>query len=194
MKLYFAPEYSSLAAHICLNEMRQDVELAEVDLETKKLTDGNPFAAINPKEMVPALVLDDGEVLTENVAILAYLADRAPALGLAGKLGNFRLLEMLAFISTEIHKRFPILMRLPEEAREPVAADISQWFGLLADRLQGEMLFGSRFTVADAYLYVLARGAAATDFPLDQRLADYVARIDLRPSVRAALAREGVEQ
>ena len=81
-------------------------DLAKVDLKGHKLEDGRSFRDINPKGYVPALELDDGELLTENVAILALIADRYPALMAPGPFGRYRVLEMLAYIATEIHKAF----------------------------------------------------------------------------------------
>lgn len=190
MKLFFAPEYSSLAAHVALLEAGLPFEIAEVDLETKQLADGGDYLEINARGQVPALMFHDGQVLTENVAILAWAADRAPQLMPAEDFGRYRLLEMLSFIASEIHKRFPIYLSLPEAAQEPIARDIVRWFDFLATRLGRGYLFGDAFSVADAYLFVLARGAIALDFPLGEPLRDYVARIEKRPTVQAALSRE----
>jgi glutathione S-transferase len=190
MKLFFAPEYSSLADHVALLEAGLPFEIAEVDLETKRLVDGGDYLGINARGQVPALMFDDGQVLTENVAILAWVADRAPHLMPADDFGRYRLLEMLSLMASEIHKRFPIYLSLPEDAQAPIASDIVRWFDFLAARLERGYLFGEAFSVADAYLFVLARGAIALDFPLSEPLRDYVARIEARPAVQAALSRE----
>ena len=97
---------------------------------------------------------------------------------------------MLAFIASEIHKRFPIYLSLPESAREAIAEDILRWFGFLAGRLERGYLFGEAFTVADAYLFVMARGAAELGFALPEPYADYLERIEARPAVQEALRRE----
>lgn len=190
MKLFFAPGFSSLADHIALLEAGLSFEIAEVDLESKQLADGGAYLDVNPRGQVPALMFDDDQVLTENAAILAWVADRAPHLAPPGDLGRYRLLEMLGFIASEIHKRFPIYFSLPEDAAEPVARDIVQRFGLVAPRLKRGYLFGEAFSAADAYLFVMARGALELGFPLDQPFEDYVARIAARPAVRSALSRE----
>lgn len=190
MKLYFAPEFSSLAGHIALLEAGIGVELACVDLDTKRLTDGSSYLDINPRGQVPALLLDDGRLLTENVAVLAWIADRTPQDASRDPFERYRLLEALGLIATEIHKRFPILMTLPENARQPVTDDILRWFAFCSDRLVRGFLVGERFSVADAYLFVMARGALAMDMPLDDRLREFVARIEARPAVQRALARE----
>lgn len=190
MKLFFAPEFSSLADHIALLETETAFEIAEVDLESKRLGDGSNYLELNPKGLVPALLFDDGAVLTENVAILAWSADRASHLMPPGELGRYRLLEMLSFISSEIHKRFPIYFSLPEDAREAIGDDIVRWFGFLGPRLEHGYLFGEAFSAADAYLFVMARGALAMELPLGEPYPDYVARIEARPAVQAALRRE----
>lgn len=190
MKLFLAPGFSSLAAHIALLEAGLSFGIAEVDLETKRLADGGAYLDVNPKGQVPALMFDDGQVLTENVAILAWAADRAPHFAPPGDLGRYRLLEMLGFIASEIHKRFPIYFSLPEDAAEAVARDVVQRFGFVAPRLERGYLFGEAFSAADAYLFVMARGALELGFPLGQSFEDYLARIEARPAVQSALRRE----
>ena len=190
MKLFFAPGFSSLADHIALLEAGFKFEIAQVDLETKQLQDGGDYLAINPKGQVPALMFDEGQVLTENAAILAWVADRAPHLAPSGDLGRYRLLEMFSFIASEIHKRFPIYLSIAEDAQAPIADDIVRCFGFVAAGLERGYLFGEAFSVADAYLFVMARGALQLGFPVETPLADYVARIEARPAVQAALRRE----
>ena len=106
MKLYLAPGACSLADHIALHEAGLEFDRIRVDLRTKRTADGGDFTAVNPKGYVPALVLDDGQLLTENVAILCWAAERAPQLAPGGAMGRIRLIEMLAFIATELHKPF----------------------------------------------------------------------------------------
>src|ERR1700719_4876746 len=109
MKLYYLSAACSLASSIALREAGLKFELVKVDRRTKKAADGLDFNEVNPKGYVPALTLDNGEVLTENVAVLQYIADRNPAAKLApaaGTMGPYRLLEALAYISSEIHKGF----------------------------------------------------------------------------------------
>ncbi|MBY5666464.1 glutathione S-transferase N-terminal domain-containing protein [Rhizobium leguminosarum] len=192
MKLYSAPGFSSLADHIAMLEAGIQFDLVKVDLETKQIEGGGRYMDINPTGYVPALMFNDGEVLTENVAILAWIADRAPELAPQGHLGRFRLLEMLSFLATEIHKRFPTYLSLPEEAREPRGQQIVHWFGFVAGRLERGYLFGETFMVADAYLFQLAWGAAQLGFALPEPLDEYIARIEQRPAVQAALHREGL--
>ncbi len=192
MKLYYAPGFTSLSDHIALLEAGIQFDIVKVDIWTKEIEGGGSHTDINPTGYVPALMFDDGEVLTENAAILAWVADREPGLAPRGSLGRYRLIEMLSFIASEIHKRFPAYLSAPEEAREPIAQEILRWFGLLARKLEQGYLFGETFTVADPYLFQLARGAAELGFPLPEPLPDYVARIEQRPAVQAALRREGL--
>jgi glutathione S-transferase len=190
MKLYCAPAFSSLADHIAMLEAGLQFDIVKVDIETKEMEGGGSYLEVNPRGQVPALVFDDGEMLTENTAILTWVADIAPKLAPQGDLARYRLIEMLSFIASEIHKRFPILLSLPEEARQPIAEDIARWFGFLAPRLRRGYLFGEAFSVADPYLFVMARGAAELGFALPDPLPAYVKRIEARPAVQEALRRE----
>ena len=168
MKLYCAPGFSSLADHIAMLEAGLRFDMVKVDFGTKEIEGGGSYLDVNPRGQVPALMFDDGEVLTENTAILSWVADQSPGLAPHGNLGRYRLIEMLAFIASEIHKRFPIYLSLPESAREAIAEDILRCFGFLAGRLERGYLFGEAFTVADAYLFVMARGAAELGFALPE--------------------------
>lgn len=189
MKLFCAPGFSSLADHIAMLEAGLQFDIVKVDISTKQMEGGGLYTDINPKGYVPALMLDDGEVLTENVAILAWVADRAPSLAPPGRLGRYRLIEMLSFIASEIHKRFPIYLSAEEATQAALREDLLRWFGFVANRLEGDYLFGNAFSAADAYLFVMARGAAELGFPLPDAIG-YISRIESRPSVREALRRE----
>jgi glutathione S-transferase len=190
MKLFCAPGFSSLADHIAMLEAGLQFDIVKVDIWTKQMEGGGLYTDINPKGYVPALGLDDGEMLTENVAILAWVADRAPSLAPSGPLGRYRLIEMVSFIACEIHKRFPIYLSASEATQADLRKDIVRWFGFVADRLEGGYLFGNAFSAADAYLFVMARGAAELGFPLPDAIRDYISRIESRPSVREAMRRE----
>lgn len=193
MKLYLAPEACSLADHIAMHEAGLEFDRIRVDLATKRTEDGRDFNEINPKGYVPALVLDDGELLTENVAILNWIAERDPKLAPGGELGRTRLIEMLAFISTELHKPF-IHSFFPKCDAEKQAAEdaIRKRLGFLAMRLRGDYLFGSEFSVADAYLYVMLRWARMQKLDLPEPLPAFVTRMEARPAVRLALRHEGL--
>lgn len=190
MKLYFAPGFSSLADHIALIEAGLPVDLVKVDIASKQMTGGGNYFEINPKGYVPALQFDDGELLTENVAILAWIADRAPRLAPGGTLGRYRLIEMLSFIASEIHRRFPIYLFAPDDAKPRLRDAILHWFNFLAPGLERGYLLGESFGAADGYLFVMARGALELGFPLPDALHAYVERIAARASVQRALDRE----
>src|SRR5256714_13553561 len=123
MKLYYFPAACSQASNIALREAGLKFELVKVDRHTKKAADGLDFNEVNPKGYVPALTLDNGEVLTENVTVLQYIADRNPAAKLApaaGTMERYRLMEWLSFVNSEVHKSFTPLFRedAPAGAKE----------------------------------------------------------------------------
>jgi glutathione S-transferase len=192
MKLYLTPGACSLADHIALHEAGLSFDRIRVDLQTKRTEDGRGFTEVNSKGYVPALVLDDGQLLTENVAILCWVAERARKLAPGGELGRIRLIEMLAFISTELHKPFVRHLFPTSDAEKQVAEDaIRRRLGFLAARLQGDYLFGE-FSVADAYLYVMLRWARMQGLDLPEPLPAFFDRMEARPAVRLALQHEGL--
>jgi glutathione S-transferase len=193
MKLYLAPGACSLADHIALHEAGLAFDRVRVDLRTRRTEDGRDFAEVNPKGYVPALVLDDGQVLTENVAILCWVAERAPELSPKGELGRIRLIEMLTFVATELHKPF-VRAFFPTSDAEKAAAreSIGTRLGFLADRLAGDYLFGREASVADAYLYVMLRWAQMSKLSVPEPLPAYARRMEARPAVRLALEHEGL--
>lgn len=194
MKLYYAPGACSLASRIALHEAGEPAAFEQVDLRTRITDQGHDFTAINPKGYVPALELDDGETVTENLAVLSLLADRHLALAPAGPLGRIRLLEMLAFISTELHKGFkPFFHRDARQEERALAGEaIASRLDFLAGRIAEHYLFGPRFTVADAYLFVTLRWAFAFGIDVPLSLRGYFERVEERPAVRRALAEEGL--
>lgn len=194
MKLYYAPGACSLAGRISLHEAGLAAQFERVDLRTKMTEEGYDFGAINAKGYVPTLVLDDGEMLTENLAILSLMADRHPPLGPGGPLGRTRLIEMLAYISTELHKSFrPFFHRDSRSDERAIAGKaISERLDFLAEHVAELYLFGARFTVADAYLFVTLRWALAFGIHVPTNLLGYFERVEARPAVRLALAEEGL--
>jgi glutathione S-transferase len=194
MILYYSPGACSLADHIALREADMKFDLVKVDLKTHKLEDGNPFTEINPKGYVPALQLDDGEVLTENVAILSFIADRYPALMAPGQFGRYRLLEMLAYISTEIHKAFhPLFSQDAGDAEKKKAAEaIAHKLAFVATKFEGPYLFGANATVADAYLFVMLMWAVKNKIAIPDKLTTFSERMKSRPTVQVALRHEGL--
>ena len=137
MKLYFAPGACSLASHIALNAAGLPFDRVKVDLKAKTTDAGEDFKAINPKGYVPALELDDGEVLTENIAVLSYIGGMAPALFPAEGMPHWRTLETLAFVSTELHKNFAPFFNpaADEAARDAARKTLSQRFDLIEAQL-----------------------------------------------------------
>ena len=193
MKLYYAQGACSLASRISLHEAGIAAEFEKVDLKTKITEQGYDYTAINPKGYVPMLVLDDGEVVTENVAILELIADREPNLAPGGLLGRTRLLEMLAYLSAELHIAFKPFWHDASEVEKANAGDaVSKRLGLLEDHIAELYLFGPRFTVADAYLFVQLRWARMFELPLSSHMIGYFERVLERSAVRQALTEEGL--
>ncbi|MBA3811416.1 MAG: glutathione S-transferase N-terminal domain-containing protein [Caulobacteraceae bacterium] len=194
MILYLAPGACSLADHIALHEAGLAFDRVEVDLKDYTTEDGRDFTQINPKGYVPALALDDGGVLTENIAILSWIADQAPKLAPQGDLGRYRLLETLAFISTEIHKSFkPFFTPGSTDAEKAKAGEaITRRLGLIAGQLDGGYLFGPEVSVADAYLYVMLTWARKNGVEIPPALNAFADRMNARPAVQLALKHEGL--
>lgn len=155
MKLYFAPGACSMATHIVLRETGHDFELEKVDLATKKTESGEDYTNVNPKGYVPALKLDNGEVLTEAAVTLQYVADQKPESGMvpqAGSMERYRLMELLNFISTEIHKTLGALFNpnITPAHKEYQHALIEKRCDVLSQQLEGKQyLTGDTFSVAD---------------------------------------------
>lgn len=198
MKLYFSPGACSLCPHIVLLEAGLRAEAVKVNLKTHQLPDGSDYYAINPRGYVPLLELDDGQRLTENAALVQYLADQAPERGLlppAGSLARTRVQEWLAFIGSELHKGFSPLFNpaLPDEVKTIFKKKLVERFTWVDGQLAGKpYLMGEAFSVADAYLFVITGWAArvGVDIAGLQALAAHQARMGQRPAVQAALQAE----
>jgi glutathione S-transferase len=196
MKLYYSPGACSLADHIALHEAGLRFDRVQVNLKGHRTETGGDYAMINPKGYVPALQFDDGAVLTENIAILSWIADQAPALTPQGPMGRYRLLEMLAFISTELHKSFKPFFQpdAGETAKGQAREQIEKRLSWLADRLQSDFLMGDAMSVADAYLFVMLMWASKNGLTIPAPLAAYSERLRTRPAVRLSLEHEGLAQ
>lgn len=195
MKLYYSPGACSLADHIALHEAGLSFEHEKVDLKAKKTESGADFTTINPKGYVPALTLDGGETLSENVAILDWISQQAPQLAPGGAMGRTHLLEMLAYVSTEIHKSFkPFFAGGSDEDKTKAGAMITRRMDYLAERLDGDYLFGSDVSVADAYLFVMTLWAGKMGVSVPDKLAALRDRMMARPAVRTAMTHEGLMQ
>lgn len=164
MKLYYAPGACSLADHIALHEAGLSFDHEKVDLKAKRTEGGVDFSTINPKGYVPALTLDSGETLSENIAILDWIAHQDSKLAPSGPMGHTHLLEALAFISTEIHKSFkPFFAGAGDSDKAKAGEMIGKRMGYLADTMKGDYLFGSTVSVADFYLFVMLLWAKKWD-------------------------------
>ncbi|MEZ5668737.1 MAG: glutathione transferase GstA [Alphaproteobacteria bacterium] len=202
MKLYYSPGVCSQAVHIALAELGSDYGLEKVDLASKQTETGADYSRINPLGYVPALELDDGEVLLEAPAILQYLADTRPESGLApanGTLARVRLQQALNFTASELHKSFgPFFAPVKPEgaAREQAMTKLQRRFDALEATLADGRAYvmGETFTVADAYTFVVAAWAGIIDLDLARwpNVQAYVARVRGRPQVQAVLKREGL--
>jgi len=193
MKLYYAPGACSLAGRISLHEAGIPADFERVDLKTKMTEHGYDYTILNPKGYVPLLVLDDGEPLTEIAAILALIAEAHPELAPEGPFSSARLIEMLSFLSSELHVAFKPFYHAPSEAEKAAATEaVARRLELLMAQIRELYLFGPRFTVADAYLFVMLRWAKAFDVPISAELLAYFARVAERLPVRRALAEEGL--
>jgi glutathione S-transferase len=201
VKLYHYPGACSLAPHIALREAGLPFELVKVEFPSKRLESGEDYHAINPKGSVPALELDDGEILTENAVVLQYSADRAPEAHLMppfGTLARYRVLEWLNYIATELHKGFgPLFHPAGGEGTRAAAVEaISGKFDYVEGRLDdAAYLTGLIFTVADPYLFVILGWTRIFHIDLARwpRLKEMRARIAARPAVQAALEAEGLK-
>lgn len=191
MRLYFAPGACSLADHIALLEVGATFEPEAVDMRAKRTASGEDFHTINPKGYVPALMLDDCEILTENIAVLDWISEQYPQLRRNGTLSRTRQLEMLTYISTEIHRSFKPMWHAGTEAEKQKAREtIASLFEYAAGRMIGDFLFGDELTVADCYLFVMLRWAEKFGVTVPNALLRLQWRMEQRPSVQAALARE----
>ena len=200
MKLYYASGACSLSPHIVSREAGIPVELKKVNLKDKIVEGGADFSKVNSKGYVPALELDNGQVLTEGPVIVQYLADQKPESGLAPKAGSFeryRLQEWLNFITAEIHKGFSPLFKpsTPDEYKKIARENLAGRFDWLNQQLAGkDYLMGKSFTVADAYLFTVLTWTKPLQIDLSKwpNIAAFVARVAARPKVKEAMKAEGL--
>ena len=199
MKLYYAPGACSLSPHIVLEESGLPFELEKVDLQTKETASGHDFYLVNTKGSVPALELDDGQVLTEGAAIVQYLGDQVPEkelIPLPKTMERYRVMEWLNFIATELQKSFtPIFNPAYTSCREEAKKTLLRQFDFVDRRLTGKSyVMGERFTVVDAYLFTISTWIEAAELSVDQwkALSAYRKRISERPVVCRAMMAEGL--
>ena len=200
MKLYYSTGACSLSPHIVLRESGLPFEAVLASTKTHKLADGTDYYSINPKGYVPLLELDNGERLAEGPAIVQYIADQVPAKKLAppnGTMARSRVQEWLTFIGTELHKTFSPLFNpaMPEEAKAIFRSKLLDRFAWVNTQLEGrQYLTGAEFSVADAYLYTVARWTKPLGLDVSglRHLGDFMDRMEARPAVQAALKAEGL--
>ena len=200
MKLYYSPGACSQAPHILLHEIGLSHDAERVDLKSHTLGDGSSYYQVNPKGSVPALELDNGEVLTENAVILQYLGDRTSSdvLPPLGDFRRYRVLEMVNFITTELHKRFGFLFSPDptDDMKQLVIRDLGKKLDFIDQRLgDGPFLFGDELTLPDVYLFVIT---GWTDKRIGvsawRNLTAFRERMLQRPAVRHVLRFEGLLQ
>ena len=200
MKLYYSPGACSLSPHIALCEAGLPYDLVKVDLKAKKLENGDDYLKVNPKGQVPALALDNGELVTEGPVIVQMIADKASAKNLAparDSAERYKLLEWLNFITGELHKNFSPLFNpaIPDEVKNFFKDRIMGKFKYADSQLAGrDYLMGKQFTVADGYLFVMLRWADGNKMDLSQfkNLMAFKDRVAARPKVQEALTKEGL--
>lgn len=203
MKLYYSPAACSMSPHIALRESGLPFELVQVDLANKKtVADGGDFLAINPKGQVPALQLDNGQLLTEGPAIVQYVADQVPDKKLvpaAGTLERYRVQEWLNFVATELHKNFGLAFKFMqiEGLRPALAGAIVERLHFIAPQLERrDWLVGDHFSVADGYLFTALNWCRFLQIDLAPfpAVTAFMDRVAARPAVREVLRSEGLIQ
>lgn len=202
MKLYYKTGACSMASHIILNELGIQFELDKTDTDAGKTEAGEDFRKISPNGYVPALVNDEGDVITENPAVLQYLADQMPDVGLAppnGTLERTRLQEALNFVSSELHKSFSPFFSgtaLDADAKQHAEDGIGRRVAHIERNLADgrAYLLGNTFTVADAYAFVVLNWTNFVGVSLDAypKTQGYVTRVAARPAVVKAMVTEGL--
>jgi len=200
MKLYYSPGACSMAPHIVAREAGHKIELEKVDIPAKKTAGGEDFWAINPKGYVPALKMDNGQVLTEVGVIIQYLADQKPESGLTAKMGTmerYRQMEAVNFAATEVHKQLGALFnpKMTPEMKEVQLGTVERPFNALEKLLAGkQFITGDRFTVADAYLFTVLNWTKGLKIELDKwpNIKNLVARVAARPAVQETMKAEGL--
>jgi len=200
MKLYYSPGACSLSPHIALLEAGLPYDLVKVDLRAKKLENGDDYLKVNPKGQVPALALDNGEVVTEGPVIVQMIADKASAKNLAparDSTERYKLQEWLNYITTELHKNFGPMFSpvLADDAKAFFKDRVMGKFRYVESQLAGrDYVMGKQFTVADGYLFTMLAWADRLKFDLSAmpNLLAYKARVGARPKVQEALTKEGL--
>jgi glutathione S-transferase len=203
MKLYYMPGACSLASHITLREVSADFSLEKVNVKEQKTESGEDYSKVNPNGYVPSLRFDDGDILNEGVAVLQFLGEQYPDAKLfpaPGTRERARVVQHLSFIGSELHKAFAPLFAdtLEGEARAAAEAKVAKRMGYIENLLADGRAFltGDQFTIADAYLFVVANWTNFVNIDLGQwpNVASFAKRVAARPTVEAAMKAEGLLQ
>ncbi|HWZ47643.1 MAG TPA: glutathione transferase GstA [Herbaspirillum sp.] len=200
MKLYYSPGACSMAPHIVAREAGHTVDLEKVDIPAKKTADGGDYWKVNPKGYVPALMLDDGQVITEVGVICQYLADQKPESGLVpafGTIARYHQMEALNFAATEIHKQIGALFnpKMTPEMKEVQIGTIERRFNALEKMLDGKpYIMGDRFSAADAYLFTVLNWTKMHNIDVGKwpNIKDFMDRVAERPKVQETMKAEGL--
>jgi glutathione S-transferase len=193
MDFFYTPGACSQASHIMLHEAGLKFRPHKVDIFSGKLDDGSDYRTTNPNGYVPALVLDDGTLLTENVALLDWIAAQGGHTHTA-EMERFRHLQMLAFLSTEVHKPFVrLFFSESDDERAYLRASLAQRFAWIDSVMQGPYILGEKFSASDAFAYVMLRWAAMSELEVSDTLDALARRVEARDTVRTVLAKEEQE-
>ncbi len=199
MKLYVRPAACSLSPHIVARELGIDIDIVRVERGTHLASDGKDFLAINPNGYVPALVLDDGEILIEGPTIVQYLAELEPNGDLAPRslAERRRIQSLLNFIATEIHTPMG-QMFAPAYApvKDVLHRHLAARLGWIATQCEGGYLTGDRLSIADVYLFVCLNWSQWLGIDLSRwpELEALMRRVGARSGAREALEAEGLVQ
>ena len=207
MKLYYSPGACSLASHIIMEEAGVKYESTKVDLKTHTTEKGEEYVKINPKNQVPAMIMDNGQLMTEGVAIMQFVADQQPEKNLMPKWGTpdrYHAIEWLNYVSTEIHKGLGSFFGIDRlvsnkegnaEFRQSMKAVMAKKYAYLNEHFQkNQYLMGSQFTAADAYLFTVTRWCDHLQVDLSKftHLLSFMERVKNRPAVKKVLQAEGL--
>lgn len=199
MELYYSPGACSLASHIILREIGKEFDLVKVDLVSKSTESGDDYKKINPHGYVPALKLVNDEILTEGVAIMQYLADQSPESNLSptsGTLERSRLHERLNYLTAELHKSFtPLFYEATDEERKKSISNVESKLDFINNLLSDKnYLLGDKFTIADAYLFVITNLTGLTGIDLEKwpNIVSFSERVAGRDSVQKSMQAEGL--
>lgn len=201
LKLYFSPAACSLAPHIVLHECQIPFEPLRVNLKEKTYSGGD-YRQVNSKGSVPAIQLENGQVLTEAAVIMQYVADLNPQAGMLPPVGSwerYRCLEWLNFIATELHKGFGPLWKpdTPADYKPVVLTNLTQRLDLVNAHLaHNDFLMGQTFTAADAYLFTVANWSHYLKIDLNPwpNVQKFMERVKARPATMAAMKTEGLNK